>query len=267
MRIAGQSISASLAPQNLQNGMDPVVFQGLNPGGTEGTFGYNIPNLLIDHAMRNTHLTAGFWRGVNVNHNTIYVECFVDELARSVGQDPLEFRRKLLKAKPLAVLNACAERIGYDKPAPQGIFRGMAQNHAFASYVAAIAEVSITDQGRVKIHRIVAATDSGYAVNPAQIERQVAGSFVYGLSAMLYGEITVKDGAVEQKNFDTYNVMRIAEMPQVETIVMPSGGPVWGGVGEPTIAVAAPAVLNAIAAATGKRIRALPLKSTDLRSA
>jgi isoquinoline 1-oxidoreductase beta subunit len=267
MRISGQSISASLAPQNLQNGMDPVVFQGLNPTGPEGTFGYNIPNLLIDHAMRNTHLTAGFWRGVNVNHNTIYVESFIDELAKATGQDPLEFRRKLLKPKHLAVLNACAERIGYDKPAPQGVFRGMAQNHAFASYVAAIAEVSITAQGRVKIHRIVAATDSGYAVNPAQIERQVSGSFVYGLSAMLYGEITVKDGAVEQKNFDTYNVMRIAEMPQVETIVMPSGGPVWGGVGEPTIAVAAPAVLNAIAAATGRRIRSLPLKSTDLRSA
>jgi isoquinoline 1-oxidoreductase beta subunit len=267
MRISGQSISASLAPQNLQNGMDPVVFQGLNPGGTEGTFGYNVPNLLIDHAMRNTHLTAGFWRGVNVNHNTIYVECFIDELAKAAGQDPLEFRRKYLKPKQLAVLNACAERIGYDKPAPQGIFRGMAQNHAFASYVAAIAEVSITDQGRVKVHRIVAATDSGYAVNPAQIERQVSGSFVYGLSAMLYGEITVKDGAVEQTNFDTYNVMRIAEMPQVETIVMPSGGPVWGGVGEPTIAVAAPAVLNAIAAATGKRVRSLPLKNIDLRSA
>jgi isoquinoline 1-oxidoreductase beta subunit len=265
MRISGQSISASLAPQNLQNGLDPVVFQGLNPGGTEGTFGYNVPNLLIDHAMRNTHLTAGFWRGVNVNHNTIYVECFIDELARAVGQDPLAFRRKLLKPKHLAVLDACAERIGYDKPLPQGVFRGMAQNHAFASYVAAIAEVSITNEGRVKVHRIVAATDSGYAVNPAQIERQVAGSFVYGLSAMLYGEITVKDGAVEQKNFDTYNVMRIAEMPQVETIVMPSGGPVWGGVGEPTIAVAAPAVLNAIAAATGKRIRSLPLKNADLR--
>ncbi len=267
MRISGQSISASLAPQNLQNGMDPVVFQGLNAGGTEGTFSYNIPNVLIDHAMRNTHLTAGFWRGVNVNHNTIYVESFIDELAHTLGQDPLEFRRKLLKPKQLAVLNACAERIGYDKPAPQGVFRGMAQNHAFASYVAAIAEVSITDQGHVKIHRIVAATDPGYAVNPAQIERQVAGSFVYGLSALLYGEITVKDGAVEQRNFDTYNVMRIAEMPKVEVIVIPSGGPVWGGVGEPTIAVAAPAVLNAIAAATGRRIRAVPLKSTDLRSA
>jgi isoquinoline 1-oxidoreductase beta subunit len=265
MRIAGQSISASLAPQNLQNGMDPVVFQGLNPTGPEGEFGYKVPNLLIDHAMRNTHLIAGFWRGVNVNHNTIYVECFIDELAKSIGQDPLEFRRKLLKPKHLAVINAVADRIGWDKPAAPGVFRGLAQNNAFASYVAAAAEVSITDQGKVKIHRIVAATDPGTVVNPAQIERQVAGSFVYGLSALLYGEITVKDGAVEQKNFDTYNVVRIAEMPQVEVIVMPSGG--WfGGVGEPTIAVAAPAVLNAIAAATGKRIRSVPLKNTDLRS-
>jgi len=264
MRIAGQSSSASLAPQNLQNGMDPVVFQGLNPTGPEGQFGYNIPNILIDHAMRNTHLTAGFWRGVNVNHNTIYVECFIDELAKSVGQDPLEFRRKLLKPKNLAVLNACAERIGYDKPAPHGVFRGMAQNHAFASYVAAIAEVSITDQGRVKIHRIVAATDSGYVVNPAQIERQVAGSFVYGLSAMLYGECTVNGGAIEQTNFDSYNVMRIDEMPKVEVVIVPTGD-FWGGVGEPTIAVAAPAVLNAIFAASGKRIRSLPLKDQDLK--
>jgi isoquinoline 1-oxidoreductase beta subunit len=266
MRLSGQSISASLAPQNLQNGLDPVVFQGLNPQGTEGVFGYNVPNLLIDHAMRNTHLTAGFWRGVNVNHNTIYVECFIDELAKSIGQDPLAFRRKYLKPKNLAVINAVAERVGWDKPAPQGIFRGLAQYHAYATYTAAAAEVSITPQGRVKIERIVAAIDTGAAaVNPAQIERQTAGSFVYGLSALLYGEITVKDGAVEQQNFDTYNVMRMAEMPKVEVIVMPSGGPVWGGVGEPTIAVGAPAVLNAIAAATGKRVRSVPLKNTDLR--
>jgi isoquinoline 1-oxidoreductase beta subunit len=267
MRLSGQSISASLAPQNLQNGLDPVVFQGLNPQGTEGVFGYNVPNLLIDHAMRNTHLTAGFWRGVNVNHNTIYVECFIDELAKSIGQDPLAFRRKYLKPKNLAVINAVAERVGWDKPAPQGIFRGLAQYHAYATYTAAAAEVSITPQGRVKIERIVAAIDTGAAaVNPAQIERQTAGSFVYGLSALLYGEITVKDGAVEQQNFDTYNVMRMAEMPKVEVIVMPSGGPVWGGVGEPTIAVGAPAVLNAIAAATGKRVRSVPLKNADLRS-
>jgi isoquinoline 1-oxidoreductase beta subunit len=268
MRISGQSISASLAPQNLQNGLDPVVFQGLNSGGTEGTFGYNIPNLLIDHAMRNTHLTAGFWRGVNVNHNTIYVECFMDEVAHTLGQDPLEFRRKYLKPRHLAVLNAAAAKAGWGTPAPQGIYRGLAQYHAYASYVAAVAEVSITPQGRVKIERIVAAIDTGAAaVNPAQIERQTAGSFVYGLSALLYGEITIKDGAVEQHNFDTYNVMRIAEMPKVEVVIMPSGGPVWGGVGEPTIAVAAPAVLNAIAAATGRRVRSVPLKNTDLRQA
>src|SRR5260370_30192939 len=131
------------------------------------------------------------------------------------------------------------------------------------SYVAACAEVSVSAQGVLKMHRIVAAIDPGYAVNPAQIERQVAGSFVYGLSAMLYGECTVKDGAIEQTNFDSYNVMRMDEMPEVETILMPSGG-FWGGVGEPTIAVAAPAVLNAIYAATGKRIRALPLLNHDL---
>jgi isoquinoline 1-oxidoreductase beta subunit len=136
----------------------------------------------------------------------------------------------------------------------------------YGSYVAACAEVSVSDKGALKIHRIIAATDSGHAVNPAQIERQVAGSFVYGLSALLYGECTVKDGRIEQENFDTYNVMRIDEMPKVETIIMPSGG-FWGGVGEPTIFVAAPAVLNAIFAATGKRIRTIPLKNQDLRSA
>jgi isoquinoline 1-oxidoreductase beta subunit len=134
----------------------------------------------------------------------------------------------------------------------------------FGSYVAAAAEVSVSD-GQPKIHRIVAATDPGYAVNPAQIERQVEGSFVYGLSACLYGECTVAGGRMEQENFDTYNVMRMADMPKVETIVMPSGG-FWGGVGEPTIAVAGPAVLNAIFAATGKRIRKVPLAGQDLGS-
>ena len=231
-------------------------------------FGYTVPNLLIDHAMRNTHVPPGFWRGVNINHNAIYVECFIDELAHAAGQDPLAFRRKLMVNHPkhLAVLEAVAARAEWDKPAPTGVYRGMAQIMGFGSYVAAVAEVSISDNGRVKVHRIVAATDPGYVVNPEQIERQVEGSFVYGLSALLYGEITVKDGRVEQENFDNYNVMRIAEMPQVETIVMPSGG-FWGGVGEPTIAVAAPAVLNAIFAATGKRIRSVPLKNHDLKSA
>jgi isoquinoline 1-oxidoreductase beta subunit len=264
MRISGQSILAAVFPRNLKDGMDPVVFQGLNPGGEEAAFGYTIPNVLIDHAMRNPHIRPGFWRGVNVNQNTIYVECFIDELAHAAGQDPLEFRRKMLKPKHLAVLNAAAARAGYGKAAP-GIYHGLAQMMGYGSYVAACAEVSVSKEGRLKILRIVAATNPGHAVNPAQIERQVAGSFVYGLSAALYGEITVNGGAIEQTNFDTYNVMRIDEMPKVEVVIMPSGD-FWGGVGEPTIAVAAPAVLNAIFAATGKRIRSLPLMNHDLKS-
>jgi isoquinoline 1-oxidoreductase beta subunit len=267
IRISGQSILASLFPSRLENGKDPATFQGLAPKG-EAAIGYSVPHLLVDHAMRNPHVPPGFWRGVNVNQNAIYLECFMDELAHAAGQDPLEFRRKLMAKHPLhlGVLNAVAEKAGWGKPAPAGIYRGIAQHMGYGSYVAAVAEVSVSDQGQVKVHRIVAATDPGYAVNPAQIERQVAGSFVYGLSAMLYGECTVKDGAIEQTNFDTYNVMHIDEMPKVEVIVMPTGG-FWGGVGEPTICVAAPAVLNAIFAATGKRIRSIPLKNHDLRKA
>ena len=272
MRISGQSILASVAPQNLQNGKDPATFQGLNNGGGEAMFGYGVPHLLIDHAMRNPHVPAGFWRGVNLNQNTLYVECFIDEVAHATGQEPLALRRKLMARHPkhLAVLNAAAERAGYGQPAPdvngQKVFRGLAQTHGFGSYVAACAEVSVGADGQLKVHRIVAATDPGHAVNPQQIEAQVEGSFVYGLSAMLYGECTVKDGRIEQRNFDTYPSMRIAQMPKVETIVMPSGG-FWGGVGEPTIAVAAPAVLNAVFAATGRRIRELPLKHHSLKKA
>ncbi|WNV11482.1 xanthine dehydrogenase family protein molybdopterin-binding subunit [Tardiphaga sp. 709] len=264
MRISGQSILASVRPEGMQNGMDPVTFQGLNASG-EAAIGYTVPNLLIDHSMRNPHVPPGFWRGVNVNQNAIYLESFMDELAHSVGQDPLEFRRKLMTKHPkhLAVLNAVAERIGWTTPAPQGVFRGICQHMGFGSYVAAATEISVTGGNKIKIHRIVAATDPGYAVNPWQIDRQIAGSFVYGLSALFYGECTVKGGRIEQENFDTYQSMTMKEMPKVESILMPSGG-FWGGVGEPTICVAAPAVLNAYFAATGKRIRSVPLKNHDI---
>jgi isoquinoline 1-oxidoreductase subunit beta len=265
MRISGQSILAGIFPQNIRDGRDPVVFQGLNNGGGEAMIGYSVPNLSIEHAMRNPHVPPGFWRGVNLNQNTVYLECFIDEIAHATGQDPLALRRTLMAGHPkhLAVLNAAAERAGWGRPAPdvkgQKVFRGLSQTHGFGSYVAACAEVSVAADGELTVHRIVAATDCGHAVNPQQIEAQIEGSFVYGLSAALYGACTVKDGAIEQTNFDTYPVMKLDKMPKVESIVMPSGG-FWGGVGEPTIAVAAPAVLNAIFAATGKRIRTLPLK-------
>jgi len=267
VRISGQSILASVNPKWMKNGMDTFTFQCLLPDG-DHAFSYTVPNLLVEHAMRNPPVPPGFWRGVNVNQNTIYMECFMDELAHAAGKDPLEFRRKLMAKHPraLAVLNAVADKAGWGKPAAEGVHRGLAVCKAFASHVAACAEVSVDAKGRLKIHRIVAATDPGHAVNPQQIEAQVEGSFVYGLSALLYGECTIKDGAVQQANFNDYPSMLIDEMPEVETIIMPSGG-FWGGIGEPTIAVAAPAVLNAIFAATGKRVRRFPLNNVDLGSA
>ncbi len=272
MRISGQSILAGVSPQTIRNGLDPVVFQGLNAPGPEASIGYSFPNLLIDHAMRNPPVPPGFWRGVNLNQNTIYLESFIDELAHATGQDPLAFRRKLMASHPkhLAVLNAVADKAGWGRPAPdvngQKVYRGLAQTMGFGSYVAACAEVSVNAEGELKVHRIVAATDPGHAVNPQQIEAQVEGSFAYGLSAALFGECTLKDGRIEQENFSTYPVVMMQHMPKVEALVVPSGG-FWGGVGEPTIAVAAPAVLNAVFAATGKRIRELPLKHHSLKRA
>jgi len=201
---------------------------------------------------------------VNINQNAVFMESFMDELAEAAGQDPLQFRLKNMNGLPRnqAVLKAVAERIGWDKPAPQSIYRGLAQMKAFNSFVAAAAEISVQDGGKkVKVHRLVAATDPGYAVNPAQIERQVAGSFVYGLSALFMQECTVKDGRIVETNFHQYDSMRIAQMPRVETVIIEGGGDTWGGIGEPTICVAAPAVLNAYYKATGKRIRSVPLKN------
>ncbi len=265
MRISGQSILAGVRPQALREGMDPIMFQGLNPDGEEGRLGYTIPNLLIDHAMRNPPVMPGFWRGVCNNQNAFYLESFIDELAHAAGKDPLEFRRAMMADHPkhLAVLNAVAEGIGWDTPPPEGIHRGICQHMGYGSYVAAAAEVSINGSGEFKVHRIVAATDCGTAVNPQQIAAQIEGSFAYGLSASMFGEITVTDGAVNETNFDTYPAVTMHEMPAVESLVVPSGG-FWGGVGEPTIFVATPAVANAIFAATGKRIRTLPFAKNGM---
>jgi len=265
MRISGQSINAWLRPDGNLPGTDLRQMQGVVPE----EFGYMaIPNLLVDYAMRNTHVPVGPWRGVNLNQNAFYLECFMDELAFAAGRDPLEFRQALMAKNPLhlAVLNVTAERAGWGKPLPPGVFRGIAQNYGYGSYTAAVAEVSVSDKGRLQIHRIVAGTDSGHVVNPEMVTAQVEGSFVFGLSACLMSKITVEKGRVAQGNFDSYEVLRMADMPKVETVMVPSGG-FWGGVGEPTIAVATPAVVNAVFAATGKRIRSMPLKQHDLAKA
>jgi len=271
MRISGQSILASVLPTLLVDGADLLQFQGLlpvnHPRFADHAISYAFDNLNIDHAMRNTHVPPGFWRGVNANQNAIYMECFIDEVAHAAGKDALAVREKLMAKNPKgwATLKAVAEKGDWGKPLPKGKGRGLAAYYCFGAYIAACAEVTVSADGKLKIDRIVASTDCGHAVNPKQIAHQIEGSFVYGLGALLHQECTVKDGAIVETNFHNYVPLKISEMPKVESIVMPSGG-FWGGVGEPTIAVAAPAVLNAIFNATGKRIRDLPIKSQDLRA-
>jgi isoquinoline 1-oxidoreductase beta subunit len=207
---------------------------------------------------------VGPWRGVNTNQNGVYVECFIEEVARAAGRDSLEFRRELMASRPkhLAVLNAAAEAAGYGKPLPDGVHRGIAQFMGYGSYSAAVAEVSM-EQQKVRVHRIVIALNCGHAVNPGQIAAQVEGSVAYGLSAAFYGEMTVEKGRMAELNFDRYPILRLAAMPKVETVIVPSYD-FWGGVGEPTICVVAPSVMNAIFAATGKPVRSLPLRSAGL---
>ena len=265
VRVSGQSINAWLIPPAIKGGKDMRQLQGYYEEPGDAQFGYTVPNLLIEYAMRNTHVPVGPWRGVNTNQNGVYMECFMDEVARAAGKDPLEFRRALMSQHPkhLAVLNAAAEKGDWGKPLPAGVHRGIAQFMGYGSYSAAVAEVSVSDKGKLKVHRMVLALNCGHAVNPDQIAAQVEGSVAYGLTAALYGECTVENGRMVEQNFDTYQIMRLAEMPKVETVIVPTYD-FWGGVGEPTICVVTPAVLNAIHAATGKPVRSLPLKNVKL---
>ncbi|HYU67845.1 MAG TPA: molybdopterin cofactor-binding domain-containing protein [Burkholderiales bacterium] len=265
IRVSGQSINAWLNPGAIKEGKDTRQLQGLWKDPGDAQLGYTIPNLQIEYAMRNTHVPVGPWRGVNTNQNGVYLECFVEEVARAAGRDSLEFRRELMANHPkhLGVLNAAAEKAGWGKPLPAGVHRGIAQFMGYGSYSAAVAEVSVSGEGKLKIHRMVLALNCGHAVNPDQIAAQVEGSVVYGLSAALYGECTVQNGRMVELNFHTYPLLRLAEMPKVETVIVPTQD-FWGGVGEPTICVVTPAVLNAIFAATGKPVRSLPLKNVKL---
>jgi isoquinoline 1-oxidoreductase beta subunit len=265
MRVSGQSINAWLNPAAIKEGRDERQLQGLSAQPGDAQLGYDVPNLAIEYAMRNTHVPVGPWRGVNTNQNAVYVECFIEEAARAAGKDSVEFRRALMKNHPrhLAVLNAAAEKSDWGKPLPAGVHRGIAQFMGYGSYSAAVAEVSVSDQGKLKVHRMVLALDCGHVVNPGQVAAQVEGSVAFGLTAALYGECPVENGRMTSLNFDTYEIMRLAEMPKVETVLVPSYE-FWGGVGEPTICVVTPSVLNAIFAATGKPVRSLPLKHVKL---
>ena len=265
LRVSGQSINATLNPAGIVNGKDRRQLQGFWEEAGDAQLGYSVPNLLIEYVMRNTHVPVGPWRGVNTNQNGVYMECFIDEVARAAGKDPLAFRRALMGQHPkhLAVLEAVAEKAGWGTPLPPGLHRGIAQFMGYGSYSAAVAEVSVSPEGKLKVHRMVLALNCGHVVNPGQIAAQVEGSVAYGLTATLYGECRVDKGRMVDLNFDSYEIMRLAEMPKVETVIVPSYD-FWGGVGEPTICVVAPAVLNAIHAATGKPVRSLPLKNVRL---
>ena len=264
MRISGQSINAFANPAAIKDGKDVRQVQGLWKTGNDAQFGYTVPNLLIEYAMRNTHVPVGTWRGVNTNQNGLYLECFMDEAAKLAGKDPLEFRRMLMHKHPkhLAVLNAAAEKGDWGKPLAAGVHRGIAQFMGYGSYSAAVAEVSVSSKGEVKVHRMVLAVNSGHAVNPATIAAQVEGSVAYGFDA-LQSEISLQTGRVAELNFDKYRIAHMVQMPKIETVIVPTFD-FWGGIGEPTICVTAPAVLNAIHAATGKPVRTLPIKNHGL---
>ena len=254
------SILAGLRADAVANGVDPSSVEGL------ASLAYGIANRRIVHTIRNTHLTTWFWRSVGASQNGWALESFVDEMAVAANKDPIQFRRALLGEHPRFqhVLDVLAEKSQWGRTLPAGTAQGVALFESFGSIVGQVAEVSVTPAGAVKVQRIVSVVDCGHAVNPLTIEAQIESAIVYGLTAALYGKLTVEDGAVREGNFDTYRMLRLAETPVMETHLALGGGAEWGGIGEPGLPPAAPAVCNAIFRVTGKRVRSLPLSEHDL---
>jgi isoquinoline 1-oxidoreductase beta subunit len=228
---------------------------------------YAVPNQRVEYAMRNGHVPVGFWRAPG-QQNGFYRECFIDELAHAAGRDPVDYRLAMLPAgdRNRLVLEAVAKAAHWGSLLPAGVHRGVAVADGFGSYTAMVAEVSVSAEGALKVHRIVVAIDSGHVVNPDTCAAQAESNVIYGLGSILYQENTVKNGRIAESNFRNFRLPQIAEMPKVEAVLVPTGG-FWGGHGEPAILPLAPAVCNALFAATGKRIRSLPLKHHDLRKA
>ncbi|MEY4121253.1 MAG: hypothetical protein RLZZ457_91 [Pseudomonadota bacterium] len=262
IRVSAPSILATLLKLPLPKGVDGQAVASFND------HPYDIPNTLVDYAQRNTNVPVGFWRSVGHSQNPFGRECFIDELALAAGKDPVAFRLDMLpnnekSKRDRSILEAVTKAAGWGNKLPTGVFRGVAETEGYGSWTACVCEVSINAKNEVKIHRVVIGIDPGYAVNPDNIVAQFQGSVVHGLTAIFWGENTIKEGRVEQSNFHDYRMMRLNEMPKVEVVIAPTGG-FWGGVGEPAQAPLAPALVNAISAALGKRIRSLPLKNHGL---
>jgi isoquinoline 1-oxidoreductase beta subunit len=259
--IVGQSILAGTAFEGMiKDGIDTTSVEGAH------NLPYSIPNLLVDLHTPKVGVPVLWWRSVGHSHTAFVVESFLDEVARAGGKDPYEFRRSLLSKRPrdLAVLETAAQRAGWGKPPAKGRVRGIAVHESFGSFVAQVAEVSVEPKGQVRVHKVVCALDCGMIVNPDTIKAQMESGIAFGLSAALYGEITLKDGRVEQSNFNDYPLLPMSEMPAVEVHMIASKEKP-GGIGEPGVPPIAPAVGNAIFALTGKRIRRLPFGADELK--
>ncbi|MEY4264385.1 MAG: hypothetical protein RL373_953 [Pseudomonadota bacterium] len=267
IRTSGPSINATLNPMAIKNNKDARQLQGFDVGvePVGAQLGYTFPNLLTEYVMRNSHVPVGPWRGVNTNQNGLFMECFIEECARAAGKDSVAFRQVLMKNHPkhLGVLNAAAKKANWSKPLPSGVHRGVAQFMGYGSYSACVAEVSVTGGSLVKIKRLVFALDCGHVVNPYLVREQIEGSVVMALGAIFNQEITLENGRIKQQNFDSYPLLKLAQVPKVESVLVPTMD-FWGGVGEPTICVVGPAIINAISAALGKPLRNFPLVKEGL---
>ena len=259
-RSVTHSILSGIRPDDVKGGIDRTSVEGL------ANMPYGFAQYRIEHLIQNTHVPVAFWRSVGASQNAFAVECFLDEVAHAGGKDPVELRRLLLKEHPdwLHVLNTAAQKANWGKAMPAGTAQGIAIAESYGSIVAEVAEVSVSKRGEVRVERVVCAVDCGHVVNPLTVAEQMESSVVYGLTAALYGQITIKNGRVVEGNFDDYQMLRLDAMPEVETHLALSGGNKWGGIGEPGVPPVAPAVCNAIFKITGKRVRSLPLSNHDL---